>query len=78
MGSDEVTGECLNHGDANLSGSVTAGDAQLTFEIVLSLYDPTPEESCAADCNASGTVTAGDAQLIFEYVLGGPECEDSL
>ncbi len=69
---------CLNHGDVNLSGDLTAGDAQMTFWIALGSYTPTPEEACAADCNGSGSVTAGDAQAVFEAALGTGSCVDSL
>ncbi len=69
---------CLNHGDINLSGSVTAGDAQLAFNIALELITPTFDEACAADCNGSGSVTAGDAQAIFNTALELGTCEDPL
>ncbi len=79
MGSDEapLTVSCIHHGDVNLDGQVTAGDAQMAFNIALGLITPTFEEECAADCNADGTVTAGDAQQIFGVVFGG-SCTDPL
>ncbi len=61
----------------NFSGDYTAGDAQLAFLIVVSLYLPTFEEECAADCNGDGSVTAGDAQQIFGAIFGG-SCVDPL
>ncbi|MBN1296723.1 dockerin type I repeat-containing protein [bacterium] len=70
------TSECINNGDTNLSGDITAGDAQLAFMIALGVYSPTYLEECAADCNGDGEVTAGDAQRIFLTVLGSAECVD--
>lgn len=68
--------ECINDGDANLDGSVTAGDAQRSFEIALSVYIPNEIERCAADCNGDGSVTAGDAQGIFYKALSLGDCVD--
>ena len=73
-----VVSDCINHGDVNLDGLLTAADAQLAFFITLGQYSPTYEEECAADCNGSGSVTSADAQMIFLTVLGTGECEDSL
>ncbi len=70
--------DCINHGDVNLSGDLTAEDAQLAFQIALGLLDPTPQEFCAADCNADLAVTAGDAQAIFGAVLGMGSCAEPL
>lgn len=70
--------DCVNHGDVNLDGSITAADAQLAFFIVLGIYSPTYEEGCAADCNGDDSVTAADAQAIFLTVLGLGECADPL
>ncbi|MCD4654433.1 hypothetical protein K8T06_10935, partial [bacterium] len=70
---------CLNHGDVNASGGLTAEDAQITFNIVLGLYIPTYVENCAADCDGNGSVTAGDSQAIFFDVLGiGEGCVDEI
>ncbi|MCD4726708.1 MAG: hypothetical protein K8R46_03540, partial [Pirellulales bacterium] len=69
---------CIHHGDVNMSGTITAGDAQICFNIVLGLYVPTYEEGCAADCNNSDSITAGDAQEIFNVVLGSGACFDPL
>ena len=69
---------CVNHGDVNLDGTITAADAQLAFFIVLGTYSPTFEEECAADCNGDGEVTAADAQAIFLVVLGLGDCADPL
>jgi chitinase len=68
--------QCLNHGDVNFDGNLTAYDAQMAFMIALGLHTPTFEEECAADCNGDGVVTAGDAQLIFYSALGMDECVD--
>lgn len=70
--------ECINDGDVNQSGEVTAGDAQMAFQIALGSYSPTYTEECAADCDSSGTVTAGDAQQIFLTALGTGTCVDML
>lgn len=67
---------CLNHGDVTLDGELTAGDAQLCFQIALGSYTPSFEEECAADCNGDDGVTAGDAQATFLAVLGSGSCED--
>jgi hypothetical protein len=70
---------CINHGDVDFNGVLTAGDAQMTFNIVLGTMIPTYEEECAADCDGNGTVTAADAQRIFLSVLGlVPGCEDPI
>ncbi len=68
---------CIHHGDVTADGSVTAGDAQMAFNIVLELYIPTYLEECAADCNGDGSITAGDAQDIFGVIFGG-SCVDPL
>ncbi len=70
--------DCLNHGDVNFDGQITAADAQLAFLIALGQYSPTYEEECAADCNGDGIVTAADAQLIFLAALGSDACVDDL
>ena len=73
------TPECIHHGDVNFSGSLTAADAQITFNIVLGLVTPTFLEACAADCDAGGTITASDSQAIFFSVLGlQPGCADPI
>ena len=69
---------CVNHGDVTLDGSISAGDAQLCFNIVLGVHIPTFEEECAADCNGDGSVSAGDAQEIFFTVLGMGSCVDPM
>jgi subtilisin family serine protease len=69
---------CLNHGDVNFDGVITASDAQMAFMIALGIYSPTFEEECAADCTGDGVVTAGDAQMIFFAGLGQDECVDPL
>ncbi|MBN1297472.1 hypothetical protein JXA80_11875, partial [bacterium] len=71
------TPDCINHGDVNFSGALTAADAQMIFNIVLGFIAPTVEEACAADCNGSGTITASDSQTVFYAVLGmGSGCMD--
>lgn len=70
--------QCINNGDVNQSGDITAGDAQMTFQIALGQYSPTPEEECCADCNGDSTVTAGDAQAVFMAALGTGTCADPL
>ncbi len=73
------TPACIHSGDADLSGTVTVGDAQRTFQIALNLYSPTEAEACAADCNGDDHVSAGDAQLVFRYALQmGETCVDSI
>lgn len=74
IGVDEVA--CTNNGDVDGSGTITAGDAQTAFYIVLGLHTPTYLEECAADCDGSGSITAGDAQIIFFKVLGLDDCVD--
>lgn len=70
------TQECIHNGDVNLSGDVTAGDAQMAFLIKLGLYAPSYPEACAADCNGDGEMTAGDAQAIFLKALELGVCAD--
>jgi hypothetical protein len=71
------TPDCINSGDVNNDGTITAGDAQVAFQIALAMFSPTPEQECRADCDGSGTVTAGDAQIIFRVALGmGDSCSD--
>lgn len=70
--------DCYHTGDVNMDASVTAGDAQMAFQIALGTISPTYYEECAADCNGDGTVTAGDAQNIFMLALGTATCVDPL
>jgi len=70
--------DCVNDGDPNLDGEITAGDAQMAFQIALGSITPTPEEECAADCNGDDEVTAGDAQQIFMAALGSGACADPI
>lgn len=76
IGFDEVL--CINNGDVDGSGGITATDAQMAFYIMLGVLSPTFQETCAADCDGSGSVTAGDAQLIFFNVLGLDDCVDPI
>jgi hypothetical protein len=66
---------CIHHGDVNFNGMVTAGDARMSFMIVIGEYVPTFEEDCAADCNGDGLVTMDDTQRIFMTALANDECE---
>lgn len=71
------TPECVHHGDVDFSGGLSAGDAQMIFNIVLGTYVPTYQEACAADCDGNGSVSAGDSQQVFFTVLGMlPGCLD--
>ncbi len=72
------TPDCLNTGDVDGNGILSAADAQLAFLIVLGQYIPTYEEECAADCNGDGIVSASDAQDIFIAVIEGGSCADPL
>ncbi len=72
------TPSCFHHGDVTLDGSVTAGDAQLSFWIAMGLYTPTHQEFCAADCTGDDSVTAGDAQLVFYRAMSLGSCVDPL
>ncbi len=69
---------CVHHGDVNLDGIISTGDAQFAFFIILSMISPTPEEACAADCNGDGSITSGDAQSIFGAALEMDDCLDPL
>jgi hypothetical protein len=72
------TPDCINHGDINFDGVISAADAQLAFLIAIGAYAPSYEEECAADCNGDGIVTAADAQLIFLTAIGSATCVDPL
>jgi hypothetical protein len=72
------TPDCINHGDVNFDGLITAADAQLAFQIAIGQYIPTYEEECAADCNGDGVISAGDAQQIFLTALGSGSCVDPI
>ncbi len=67
---------CIHSGDVSLDGSITAGDAQMAFQIVMGAISPTHTETCAADCDGNDEVTAGDAQMIFAAALGMGVCVD--
>lgn len=71
-----ATPACWHDGDVNADNSITAGDAQLAFQIALGVLIPTFQEACASDCNGDGSTTAGDAQLIFAAALGSGSCVD--
>jgi len=78
QGGTPTPGPCVNNGDVNQSGAITAEDAQLSFAIALGVMTPTFVEFCSADCNANGEVTAGDSQGIFAAALGLGECVDPI
>lgn len=78
IGADEFYDVCVRHGDVNFSGTITAEDAQIAFNIVLGSVTPTYDQWCAADCNGSNSITAADAQNIFYSVLGLGDCVDPL
>lgn len=69
---------CMQTGDVNFSGDLTAEDASLAFQIALGYWMPGFLEECAADCNGDIYVTAGDAQSIFLAVLGIGTCTDPI
>jgi len=69
---------CLHTGDVDFSGNLSAGDAQMAFQIALFMISPTYEQACAADCDGDGNVTAGDAQQIFLAALGMGSCTDPI
>jgi hypothetical protein len=58
-------------GDVDGNGRLTAGDAQMAFEIFMRRITPTDRQQRAADVNKDGKVTATDAQMIFEAFMGG-------
>ncbi len=72
------TPPCINNGDVNNDGFVTSGDAQLAFQIALSMYSPDYGENCRANCNGIEPVTSGDAQAIFKTALSMGSCADPL
>lgn len=67
---------CLHSGDVNRDGAITAGDAQLAFQVTMGVYPVSALEACHADCNADDTVTASDAQTIFLQAVGMGSCHD--
>ncbi len=75
---DSFGNPCVHHGDCNLDGEITSGDAQMAFMCALGMIIPSFEEECAADCNADAEVTAGDAQQIFMTALGMTSCADPM
>ena len=65
-------------GDVNNSGTITAADASLVLDYVVSHSGaeadggsaaPTERELASMDMNHSGTITAADASLILDYVV---------
>lgn len=60
----------LCRGDANSSGTITAGDAQAIInEFVNGVLT-----NGQADCNENGTITAGDAQCVLNRFTNGENC----
>lgn len=78
VGTATPTPPCINNGDANLNGELTAEDAQFSFLIALGSMSPDWDQWCAADCNGSGAVTSGDAQQIFLTIFNLDQCVDPL
>ncbi len=72
------TPPCAHTGDVTMDSIHTAEDAQIAFNIVMSLYTPIWDEWCAADCNGDSDVTAADAQSIFGAVLALDFCVDPI
>ncbi len=70
--------DCLNTGDVNNDGELSAEDAQLAFQIAIGAFAPTHDEECAADCSGDGIVSSTDAQYIFLASLGSESCVDPL
>ncbi len=56
---------CIHNADVDGNGTVTAGDAQMTFFIALGTLVPSDEMACAADVNSDSTISVGDAQKVF-------------
>jgi len=63
-------------GDVNCDGSLTPGDALMSFQIYLKSYIPAGNEPCdvikAADFNEDGNITPGDALCVFREYLRNP------
>lgn len=57
-------------GDVSQNGTISAFDAALVLQSVVSLYTLSPSQTIAADVSGDGTVTAFDASLILRYVVG--------
>ncbi len=72
------TPDCVNDGDVNDDGVLTAEDALMAFEFVLEREIPTYVEFCAADCNGDEELTAGDPQGIFLEIMGLGYCVESV
>ncbi|MFQ6093590.1 MAG: dockerin type I domain-containing protein, partial [bacterium] len=59
-----------NKGDVNGDGEVNVLDVVMTVNIILELYEPTPEEACAADCTEDGEIDVLDVVCIVDLILG--------
>jgi parallel beta-helix repeat protein len=57
-------------GDVSSNGSITAFDASLILQYLVSLITLTPTQLTAADVSSDGTVSALDASYILRYVVG--------
>ncbi|MFQ6092056.1 MAG: DUF6259 domain-containing protein [bacterium] len=57
-------------GDVNSDGEINVFDVVLTVNITLEIYDPTPEEWCAADFNTDGSIDLVDILSIVDVILG--------
>ncbi|MBN1296429.1 hypothetical protein JXA80_06590 [bacterium] len=65
---------CDHTGDGNGDGMVTAGDAQMAFQVTLGLIPITAAEACHLDCSGDDAITAADAQSIFIVAIGAGGC----
>ena len=65
------SGCALQKGDVNLDCAINVLDVVLTVNIILGLYDPTPDQFWAADCNDDGEVDVLDVVCIVNIILGG-------
>ncbi len=63
--------DCVDNYDVNQDGSVTPGDALVTFQHYLGISTITdPCSLLRADANDDGSITPGDALIIFQEYLG--------
>lgn len=69
---------CVQDCDPTQNGEITAGDAQMAFQIALGQISVTYGVRCSADSSWNGTVTSLDAQIIMMIALGMCECGDPI
>ena len=67
----------IHDGDVDGNGMISAGDAQMAFQYVLSLTALTGYEAYRADCNGDNALTSADAQGVFNKMLGLGSCADA-